>query len=159
MHSIRWNRSRCYIRLGLLLLILIFSAPYTASTLYIYLNPVPIPPPKNDSFSRLSSLSQQLFNNSDDLEDFLRKASVIPNSESEIPKIKCHEDLEDVAGIIEWSRYVTKYFTVLPQEHPKNVSEYLLLRLLQYIKISEDLYLLLVSALRVAVRLWYWGPC
>ena len=115
MHSIRWNRSRCYIRLGLLLLILIFSAPYTASTLYIYLNPVPMPPPKNDSFTRLSSFSN-LFNNSDsyEWEDILRQASVIPQSQSEVPKVKCYEDFKDVKGIMEWSRYVAaSYFYLM----------------------------------------------
>ena len=107
MHSIRWNRSRCYIRLGLLLLILIFSVPYAVSTLYCYLKPIPMPPPKNDSLARLNSISH-LWNRSEKYtwEEILREASVIPKSESEVPKIKCYEDFKDVEGIMEWSRYV-----------------------------------------------------
>ena len=67
-----------------------------------------MPPPKNDSFTRLSSFSH-LFNNSDsyEWEDILRQASVIPQSQSEVPKVKCYEDFKDVEGIMQWSRYVT----------------------------------------------------
>lgn len=107
MHSIRWNRSRNYIRLGLLMLILIFSVPYDASTLYCYLSPVPMPAPKNDTtISRLQSLSKLLVNSSESQiwESFFSQPMKPKVEKEDSEKIKCYEDLNDVDGILEWSR-------------------------------------------------------
>ena len=67
-----------------------------------------MPAPKNDTtMSRLQSLSKLLVNSSEShiWESFFRQKEMKPKIEQEdSEKIKCYEDLNDVDGILEWSR-------------------------------------------------------
>ena len=125
LHSLRWRRSRCYIRLGLLLLILIFCIPYDSFSLYYLLSPIQNEPAavqttpslqnSNSLRSFLATATAQSNENvpgstiswthSAILAEILENARNNQKKEAETAAIKCYENLTDVDWILDASRY------------------------------------------------------
>ena len=102
LHSLRWRRSRFYIRLGLFVLIFLFCVPYNTYSLYCYLTPNnrPIPANQNAPEVNLSLLLLNTTLNTTDLIGILENAA----RNKEDIREKCYESIDKVEWILDGSR-------------------------------------------------------